>query len=82
MKLLAVVTPPSIYNGCSTRKMFWEERFTGEVNFTLGEFTAVNIKRCGRQNVWKHIDIKVSDKFITLDISLKFGSLEKMIIIS
>ena len=44
MKLLAVVTPPSIYRGCSTRKKFWEENFTGEENFTLGDFTAVNIK--------------------------------------
>ena len=30
MKLLAVVTPPSIYHGCSTRKTFREEKFTGE----------------------------------------------------
>ena len=30
MKLLAVVTPPSIYHGCSTPKKFWEEKFTGE----------------------------------------------------
>ena len=30
MKLLEVVTPLSIYHGCSTRKMFWEEKFTGE----------------------------------------------------
>ena len=30
MKLLEVVTPPSIYNGCSTRKTFWEEKFTGK----------------------------------------------------
>ena len=30
MKFLAVVTPPSIYHGCSTRKTFWEEKFTGK----------------------------------------------------
>ena len=42
MKLLAVVTTPSIYHGCPTQKTFWEENFTGEENFTLGEFTAVN----------------------------------------
>ena len=30
MKLLEVVTPPSIYHGCSTRKAFWEEKFTGK----------------------------------------------------
>ena len=28
MNLLSVVAPPSIYRGCSTRKMFWEEIFT------------------------------------------------------
>ena len=44
MQILAVVTPPSIYHGCSTWKTFWEENFTGEENFTLGDFTAVNIK--------------------------------------
>ena len=38
MKLLAVVTPPSIYHGCSTHKTFWE------VKFKFGEFTAVNMK--------------------------------------
>ena len=35
MKLLAVVTPPSIYHGCSTRKTFWEEKFTGKEFFSL-----------------------------------------------
>ena len=44
MKLLSVVTPWSIYHGFSTWKTFWEENFTGEENFTLGEFTAVNMK--------------------------------------
>ena len=38
MNILAVVTPPSIYHGCSTRKTFWEEKFT------VGEFSAVNMK--------------------------------------
>ena len=38
MNLLAVVTPPYIFYGCSTRKNFWKEKFT------LGEFTHVNIK--------------------------------------
>ena len=50
INLLAVVTPPSIYNGCSTQKNFWEENFTGEEKFTLGEFSAVNIKNFGRRN--------------------------------
>ena len=56
--------------------MFWEEKFT------LGEFTAVNIKNCGRRNVSKHRDIKGGDKYVTLDISLKFDSLDKMKITS
>ena len=56
--------------------MFWEEKFT------LGEFTAVNIKNCGRRNVRKHRDIKGGDKYVTLDISLKFDSLDKMKITS
>ena len=30
MKVLVVVTPPSIYHGCFTRKTFWEGKFTGE----------------------------------------------------
>ena len=38
MKLLAVVTPPSIHNGCSTWKKLWEEKFT------VSEFSAVNMK--------------------------------------
>ena len=82
MKLLEVVTSPSIYHGCSTRKTFWEVKFTGEENFTLGEFSAVNMKNCGRCNVMKHRDIKCSDKYVTLYIPLKFGSLDKMIITS
>ena len=78
MKLLVVLTPPSIYHGCYTRKTFWEGNFTGEENFKLGEFTAVNMKNCGRQNASEHRDIKDSNKYTTLDILLKFGSLEKI----
>ena len=48
--------------------------------FTLGEFTTVNMKNCGHCNVRKHIEIKGSDKYVTLDILLMFGSLENMII--
>ena len=66
MKLLADATPLSIYHGCSTWKTFWEEQFTGEENFTLGDFSAVNMKNCGRHNVRKHRNIKVSDKYVTL----------------
>ena len=82
MKLLSVVTPPSIYNSCSTQKAFWEENFTGEEKFTFGEFSAVNMNNCGRQNVRKHREIKGSDKYATLDISLNFGSMDKMRITS
>ena len=82
MKLLAVVKPPSIYHGCSTWKTFWEEKFTGEENFKLGENSAVNMKNCSRCNVRKHRYIKSGDKYATLDISLKFDSLDNMIITS
>ena len=78
MKLLAVVTPPSIYHGCSTWKTFWEEKFTGEKIL----FSALNMKNCGRHNVRKHKEIKSSDKYVTLDTSLKFDSLDKMKITS
>ena len=76
MKLLSVLTLLYIYHGCSTWKTLWEE------NFTLSEFTAVNMKMCGCCNIRKHIEIKVSERYITLDISLKLGSLDKMRIIS
>ena len=78
MKLLAVVTTLSIYHGCSTWKMFWEEKFTGEEKL----FSAVKLKNCGRHNVRKHREIKGSDKYVTLDTSLKFDSLNKMKITS
>ena len=82
MKPLEFVTTPYIYHGCSTQKTFWEEKFTGEENFTLGEFIVVNIKDCGCRNVRKHRYIKGSYKNTLLDISLKFGILYKMIITS
>ena len=41
MNLLAVLTPMSIYDGCSTRKTFWEGEFTGEEKL----LSAVNIKK-------------------------------------
>ena len=40
------------------------------------------MKNCGRCNVRKHKEIKGSDKYVTLDISLKFNSLDKMNITS
>ena len=30
MKCLAIVSPPSIYHGCSTPKTFWSEKLAGE----------------------------------------------------
>ena len=45
MNILAVVTPPSIYHGCSTRKTLWEEIFTGKENL----FLAADMKNCGRR---------------------------------
>ena len=48
IKLLKVVTPLSIYHGCSTWKISWE------VNFTLGEFTPVSVKKFSCRNVKKH----------------------------
>ena len=67
-KLLEVVTPPSIYHGCSTWKTFWEEKL----------FSSVNMKNCVRHSVRKHRYIKGSDKYVTLDISSKFDILDKM----
>ena len=78
MKLLEVVIPPSIYHGCYTGKTFWEENFTGQENL----FLAVNMKNCGRRNIRKHKDINFSDKYVIVDISSKFDSLEKMKITS
>ena len=74
MKFLEFLTPPSIYHGCSTRNTFWEEKFTGKKYL----FLSVNMKNCGRRKVRKHKEIKGSDKIVTLDISAKFDSLNKM----
>ena len=74
MKFLVVVTPPFIYHGCSTRKTFWEEMFTGKKDL----FQSVNMKICGGQKVRKHKWIKGSDKIVTLHVSAKFDSLNKM----
>ena len=78
MKLLAVVTPLSIYHGCSTRKTFWEKKITCKENM----FLAVNMKSCGRLNVRKNKGIRGSDKYATIEISSKFESLYKMKITS
>ena len=74
MKFLVVVTPLSIYHGCSNRKTFWEENFTGKEDL----FLFVNMKNCICRKFRKHKDIKGSDKSVTLDISSKFDSLNNM----
>ena len=73
MKLLSVVKPPFIYHGCSTRKTFWEKKFTGKEDL----FQSVNMKICGRRKVRKHKEIRGSNKIVTLYISAKFDSLNK-----
>ena len=73
MKFLVVVTPPSIYHGFSTRKTFWEEKFTGKQDL----FESVSMKHCGRRKVRKHNDIKGSDKCVTLNIYEILNILEK-----
>ena len=78
MKLLAGVTPPTIYHGCSTLKTFWEESFTGEEKL----FLAMNMKICGHNSFSKNKEIKGSDTYFTLDVSLKFDSMKKMKITS
>ena len=57
MNFLVVVTPLSIYHGCSTRKTFWEEKVTGKKDL----FQSVSMKNCGRRKVRKHKEIKGSD---------------------
>ena len=64
MKFLVVVTPLSSYHGCSTRKTFWEEKFTGKEDL----FLSMNMKNCGRPKFKKHTEIKGSDKSVTLNI--------------
>ena len=63
-----------MYHGCSTRKTFWEEKFTGKKDL----FQSMNMKNCGRRKIRKHKGIKDSDNIVTLNISAKFDSLNKM----
>ena len=42
----------------------------------------MNMKNCGPHNVRKHKEIKGSDKYVTLDVLLKFDNLNKMRITS
>ena len=62
MKFL-IVTPTSIYHGCSTRKTFWEEKFTSKKQ---DFFETVNMRNCGKRNFRKHREIKDIDECVTL----------------
>ena len=79
MNFLVVVTSPSIYHGCSTRKTFWEEKFTGKKQDL---FVSVKMRNCCQRNVRKHKEIKDSDERVTLNvyeilkISEKFDDLD------
>ena len=82
MKFLAIVSPPSIYHGCSTRKTFWEEKFAGKKQDL---FEPVNMRNCGKRNVRKHKEFKKGDESVTdenkyeiLEISDKFDILDMM----
>ena len=74
MKFLVVVTPLSIYHGCTTWKTFWEEKCTAKKYL----FQSMKMISCGRRKVRKHKDIKGSDKIFTLNVSAKFDSLNNM----
>ena len=67
MNILAVVTPPYIYHGWSTRKTFW-----------VRKFTPVNMKNYGCCNFRKHREIKNGEQYIALVISPKFGNMDKI----
>ena len=81
MKFLVVVTPPSIYHGCSTRKTCWEEKFTGKKQDL---FVSVNMRNFSQLNVRKYREIKDSDERVTLNmyeilnISEKIDDLDRM----
>ena len=74
MKFLVLVTPTSIYHGCSTRKTSWEEKFTGKKYL----FLSMNMKNYGRRKVRKHKEIKGCHKIVTLNNPETFDSLKKM----
>ena len=74
MNFLLFVTPPSIYHGCSTRKTFWEENFTGKQDL----FQSANMKDCVRRKVRKNKEINGIDKIVILNVSAKFDILNKM----
>ena len=74
MKIVAVLTPPSIYHGCSTQKTFWEEKFTGKENV----FLSVGMKNCGRHNVRKQKEIRGSDRYVSVKKKRRSGVVTSM----
>ena len=76
MKFLVVLTPPSVYHGCSTRKTFLEEKLTGKKDL----FQFMNMKICGRRKVRKNKESKGSDKIFTLNVSANFDSLNNIFV--
>ena len=50
--------------------------------FQEGKFTLMNMKNGVLSNVRKHRDIKNVEQYITLEISLKVGNMDKMKITS
>ena len=84
MKFL-VVTPSSMYHGCSTWKTFWVGKFTCKKQDL---FEPVNMRNCSKRNFKKHREIKDRDERITLKayenmyeilkFSEKFDNLDKM----
>ena len=54
--------------------MFWGGKFKGKEYL----FLSVNMKNCGCLKVRKHKEIMGSDKYVTLDISANFDSLNKL----
>ena len=72
MKLLEVVTPPSvIYHDCSKLEILWDEKFT-----------PVNKTSCGRHNVRKNREINNGEKYIMLDINYNLDCMNKGEVIS
>ena len=55
-----------------------KKKFTGKKDL----FQSVNMKICGRRKVRKHKEIRGSDKCVTLNISKKFDSMNKIETIS
>ena len=74
MKFLVVVASPFIYHGCSTRKTFWEEKFTGKKQDL---FVSVNMRNCGQRNIRKHREFKGSDERVTLNMNKILKILEE-----